>query len=107
MESADGLRQRGEREFVSTPESIGDARDFVRATLRDDAVDEETVDDATLAVSELVTNAVVHGAGGLITVRIETAPHEVVCGVRSTGGPLPPQSGEVATSTRTDFGERG
>jgi anti-sigma regulatory factor (Ser/Thr protein kinase) len=89
MESADGLRQRGERDFVSSTESIGEARDFVRTVLRDDAVDEATIDDVTLAVSELVTNAVVHGAGGLITVRIETAPHEVVCGVRSTGGPLP------------------
>lgn len=89
MESADGLRQRGEREFVSTTESVGDARDFVRAWLRDDAVDEETVDDATLAVSELVTNAVVHGTGEPVTVRVETARDEVVCVVRSTGGPLP------------------
>jgi anti-sigma regulatory factor (Ser/Thr protein kinase) len=89
MESADGLRQRGERDFVSTTESIGDARDFVRMVLRDDAVDEATIDDVTLAVSELVTNAVGHGAGGPVTVRIETAPDEVVCVVRSGGGPLP------------------
>lgn len=89
MESADGLRQRGEREFVSTTESIGEARDFVQRVLRDDAVDEATLDDVTLAVSELVTNAVVHGAGGPVTVRIETGQDEVVFCVRSTGGPLP------------------
>lgn len=89
MESADGLRQRGEGEFASTLESIGDARDFVRGVLRDDAVDEQTVDDVTLAVSELVTNAVVHGSGGPVSVRIETASDEVVCVVGSTGGPLP------------------
>ena len=86
MESADGLRQRGEREFVSRPESIGEARDFIRVVLRDEAVDEATVDDVTLAVSELVTNAVGHGSGGPVTVRIETAPDEVVCVVRSSGG---------------------
>jgi anti-sigma regulatory factor (Ser/Thr protein kinase) len=89
MESADGLRQRGEREFASTTGSIGDARDFIRAVLRDVAVDGTTIDDVTLAASELVTNAVAHGSGGPITVRIETAPDEVVCVVRSTGGPVP------------------
>jgi len=89
MESADGLRQRHERDFVSMPESIGEARDFIRVVLRDDAVDEETIDDVTLAVSELVTNAIGHGSGGPVTVRIETAPDEIVCVVRSTGGPLP------------------
>jgi anti-sigma regulatory factor (Ser/Thr protein kinase) len=89
MESADGQRQRGEREFASTTESIGEARDFVRDVLHDDAVDEAIIEDVTLAVSELVTNGVRHGAGGPVTVRIETAPDEVVCIVRSTGGPLP------------------
>lgn len=71
------------------PESIGEARDFIRGVLRGDAVDEETIDDVTLAVSELVTNAVRHGSGGSVAVRIETTPEEVVCVVRSTGGPLP------------------
>lgn len=89
MESADGLHQGGERDFVSVPESIGDARDFIRGVLRDDAVAPGIIDDVTLVVSELVTNAVGHGSGGPVTVRIETAPDEVVCVVRSTGGPLP------------------
>lgn len=89
MDAADRLRQLGERDFVSTPESIGDARDFTRAVLRGDAVDEATIDDVTLAVSELVTNAVGHGSGGPVTVRIKSAPSEVVCVVRSTGGSLP------------------
>jgi anti-sigma regulatory factor (Ser/Thr protein kinase) len=106
MESADGLRQRDEREFGSTTESIGEARDFVRMVLRDDVVDEATIDDVTLAVSELVTNAVVHGAGGSVIVRIETAPDEVVCGVRSTGGSLPDPATWTSpgTSDRTGRG---
>ena len=89
MESADGPRQRSERDFASTAEAIGDARDFTRSVMQSDAVDQATIDDVTLAVSELVTNAVGHGSGGPITVAIETAPAEVVCVVESTGGPLP------------------
>ncbi|HUS43316.1 MAG TPA: ATP-binding protein [Ilumatobacteraceae bacterium] len=89
MESADGPHQRKRRDFVSTSESIGAARDFVRDVLGEAEVDDATSGDAVLAVSELVTNAVVHGAGGPISVRIETTTDELVVLVRSTGGPLP------------------
>ena len=89
MEPADGSRQRSERDFGSTTASIGEARDFARSVLRAGAFDEATIHDVTLAVSELVTNAVGHGSGGPISVQIETAPHEIVCVVGSTGGPLP------------------
>ena len=90
MESADGPRQRSERDFVSTTASIVEARDFARSVLRAEMFEGATIiDDVTLAVSELVTNAVVHGSGGPITITIETTPGEVVCVVRSVGGPLP------------------
>lgn len=89
MEAADGPHQRRSRDFESTSESIGEVRDFVRDVLGDAAVDEATTADIVLAVSELVTNAVVHGAGGPISVRVETSTDELVVLVRSSGGPLP------------------
>lgn len=42
------------------PESVGVARRFVRQQLLDGGADDDTVDTATLLVSEIVTNAVLH-----------------------------------------------
>ncbi len=91
MEAAVGPTQRSGREFVSAPESIGAARDLVRDSLVGTAVGAEVVGDIQLAVSELVTNAVVHGDGEPIVVRIESSPRAVVCAVTShlSGRPLP------------------
>lgn len=74
---------------MSTLESVGAVRDFVRDVLSDTDADESMTIDVLLAVSELVTNAVVHGGGGPISVQMESSSDEFVCRVRSTGGPLP------------------
>ena len=49
------------------------------------------VTDIQLAVSELVTNGVVHGNGGAITLEIASAPDQITCLVVSPlqGRPLP------------------
>lgn len=90
MEVAAGPIERNGREFASAPESIGAARDLVSASLAGAAVGKQTVGDIRLAISELVTNAVVHGNGGPITVQIESSPHGVVCAVMSRFSGRPP-----------------
>lgn len=51
------------RVLAPQPESVGDARDFTRATLRGWGL-AAVSDDAELVVSELVTNALRHGLPG-------------------------------------------
>lgn len=46
------------------PAAVGSARRFLRNTLSDWGVDEETADTAALCLSELVTNAVIHTQAG-------------------------------------------
>ena len=46
--------------------AVAEARRFLRRTLRDWGIDEETTDAAVLCVSELVTNAVVHAYAGCV-----------------------------------------
>lgn len=60
------------------PTAVAQARHAVRDTCRH--LPETTVSDATLLVSELVTNAVRH-AGGMITVVIDCEPHRVAIAV--------------------------
>jgi anti-sigma regulatory factor (Ser/Thr protein kinase) len=43
---------------------VAEARHFLRRTLADWSVDEDCVDNATLCLSELVTNAVIHSHDG-------------------------------------------
>ena len=50
--------------FARTADQTAAARDFVRATLTDWGIDGR-VDDVVLMASELFTNAVLHGAGGV------------------------------------------
>lgn len=70
--------------------AVGDARDLVRDTLQPVNLDRELVDDAALMVSELVTNAVLHGdAPYELVVRVDRA--EVVCMVVDAGPVLPVQ----------------
>ncbi|WP_283134198.1 ATP-binding protein [Rhizohabitans arisaemae] len=58
------LRLRGSSRFAGVPHSAGSARAYARDLLAD-AVPATTLHDVTLAVSELVTNAVVHSDSGL------------------------------------------
>ena len=56
--------------FPAVPESVGSARRFTRAALARQAIDPAIIDTATLLVSELATNAVVHAAS-TIRLRID------------------------------------
>ncbi len=47
--------------FPAVPESVAAARRFTRAALGRHAIDPEVIDTAMLLVSELATNAVIHG----------------------------------------------
>ncbi len=47
--------------FPAVPESVAAARRFTRAALARHAIDPEVIDTAMLLVSELATNAVIHG----------------------------------------------
>jgi anti-sigma regulatory factor (Ser/Thr protein kinase) len=53
-------------EVVGGPRSVGEARAFLRGVLRDWRIAESVVDTATLCLSELVTNAVIHTHGGCV-----------------------------------------
>jgi anti-sigma regulatory factor (Ser/Thr protein kinase) len=48
--------------FPAVPESVGAARRFTRAALNRHSVDAELIQTATLLVSELATNAIIHAA---------------------------------------------
>lgn len=75
------------------PAAVGEARSFVRQTLTGWGVGEDCSETAVLCLSELVTNAVVHGSGrcsvrvseesGVITVAVRDAGTR---GVGPTGG---------------------
>jgi anti-sigma regulatory factor (Ser/Thr protein kinase) len=70
--------------FAGGPASVGEARAFLRRTLRDWDVEESLVDTATLCLSELVTNAVIHTHGGCV-VRVVLHEGEVTVSVLDAG----------------------
>ena len=95
MEAAAGVTSHT-RHFAAVSESIGDARDLVREAVAGTQLDHAMVTDLQLAVSELVTNAVVHGNGASITVEVTVAPDLVTCAVVSDGQNVPMVSSWVA-----------
>ncbi|MGA7758210.1 MAG: ATP-binding protein [Ilumatobacteraceae bacterium] len=95
MEAAAGLTSHT-RHFAAASESIGAARDLVRDAVAGTQLDHATVTDLQLAVSELVTNAVVHGNGASIAVEVTVAPDVITCAVASDGQTLPEVSSWVA-----------
>ncbi|MBG6090740.1 ATP-binding protein [Actinomadura viridis] len=60
-----GVPRTARRVLPAEPTSPKEARAFTRATLREWGVDGAAADDALVAVSELVTNALQHGLRGL------------------------------------------
>lgn len=82
------------RSFDAVPFAASAARSFVATTLRDAAVPAPTVDDFKLAISELVSNIVEHGAGGGFDVCIDlTHPDDWRVGIECAAadvGPRPP-----------------
>ncbi|GAA2821359.1 ATP-binding protein [Nonomuraea rubra] len=84
------------------PRSVAYARRLTRATLAEWGVPPETIDDATLAVSELVTNAVVH-ARSPITFRLTRRPGGLRAEITDHGAlvpPVPRRAGATATGGR-------
>ncbi len=79
------------------PRSAGLARRFLRDRLRVAGIDDDTVDTAELCLSELVTNAILHG-GGRTEVRV-ALDDELTVSVRDQGGP---QSGPTAPDVDED-----
>jgi anti-sigma regulatory factor (Ser/Thr protein kinase) len=91
-------------------ESVGTARDFVVEVLADLAstpIASSLVADVQLAVSELVTNAVIHGAAPIV-LQIELTDSAVICTVTSSvAGLLAALATELAppsTSVRSGRG---
>jgi anti-sigma regulatory factor (Ser/Thr protein kinase) len=56
--------------FPAVPESVGSARRFTRAALGRHDIEPQIIDTATLLVSELATNAIVH-ASSAVKLRID------------------------------------
>ncbi|ASU82329.1 protein phosphatase [Nocardiopsis gilva YIM 90087] len=94
------------REFSPAPETAGDARLFVRETLKDWGV-KRSCDDVVLLVSELVTNAVIHAQSMLeVTVRRLPDSIEVVVADRVPERAVP-QAGPLAVDvTPSTDGQR-
>lgn len=86
------------RAFDGDPQAVASARHFTRATLAAWGIDPDAVETATLCVSELVTNAVIHSGTGC-EVWLTRTEDSVLLGVRDAGraGSLP----EIRTATGT------
>lgn len=64
--------------------SVAPARQFLRQTLAGWGIEDDIVDSATLCLSELVTNAVIHAQGGCV-VRAELLESVLTVSVRDSG----------------------
>jgi anti-sigma regulatory factor (Ser/Thr protein kinase) len=93
-----GTRDRSMAVFDRRVESAAEARSWLSSFLHERDVDEATVGDAALVVSELVTNALRHGAGPTV-LRASLTPTEVQLSVTDSGDGephmLPPEPGRV------------
>ncbi|GGK70357.1 hypothetical protein Sme01_27730 [Sphaerisporangium melleum] len=79
-------RLLGVTELTGSPESVGRAREYVRRKLGDA---HPAVDDVTLLVSEVVTNAILHsdsGDGGTVTLALTDCDEYVHVDVVDAGG---------------------
>lgn len=80
-----GAGRHADRPLDNEPAAAGEARRFVRDSLSAWHVDEEAVEVAQLCVSELVTNAIVHG-GTRSTLTVELDDDVVTVLVADSGG---------------------
>ena len=68
--------------------SVGEARSWIEAFLAERAIGNSVCDDAQLVVSELVTNALMHGDGALV-LRASISDSAVQVSVTDSGDGLP------------------
>src|SRR4051794_3154325 len=74
-----------ERRLSADDDAPREARDLVRKVCEECALDDTTSANLYLAVSELVTNAVVHGPPGDLGVRVARKNHSVRLEVSDSG----------------------
>ena len=79
-----------EYELPKGNEAPGLARDLMRGLAHD--VRPELIEDATLLVSELVTNGVRYGGEGQIKLKVQTEPGRLRAEVADQGGGFEPQT---------------
>jgi len=84
------------------PDSTPAARAFLMRLLNGWGIDESVIEDASLATTELVSNAVRHGAGA-VKLRIEVQDGVVEVRVHDDGADLP----RVGHADPTSLGGRG
>jgi len=72
-------------ELAAHPGSPAQARRLVRARLTGWSVCEDTCDAAVLVISELVTNAIVHTAGGVVVCELHDSENTLRIAVRDEG----------------------
>ncbi|MGJ5988010.1 ATP-binding protein [Streptomyces acidiscabies] len=72
-------------ELAAHPGSPAQARRLVRARLTGWAVCEDTCDSAALVITELVTNAIVHTAGGVVVCELQDGAEMLRIAVRDEG----------------------
>ena len=94
-----------ERRFSSDSSSAGDARAFVSGVLLQAGVGRQATAEFELIVSELVTNAVEHGDGGDVAVRVDVSDAEwvvltITSGISARTPPLDPASWTVAKASQ-------
>lgn len=88
------MATRFHRSFPGTPESVASIRQAVSAVARDCGLSPERVHEVRLAVSEAVSNAIVHayaGDGGEIIVDARQEAGELVVTVGDRGGGVVPR----------------
>ena len=74
--------------YESEAANVGEARSWIDAFLSECTVGDTVHDDAQLVVSELVTNALIHGAGSLV-LRASISGNTVQIAVTDSGDELP------------------
>lgn len=78
-------QSRATMELPGDPSAARQARQFVSRVLREWSIDEDTLDNAELCVSELVTNAVIH-SGTTSSVTVQADREYVLVIVQDRGG---------------------
>jgi serine/threonine-protein kinase RsbW len=82
-------------QFPATPKAVAAIRGEVRAVAEECGLEGQALYDVVLAVSEAVSNAVVHGAGGdepCVRVSVRLARGEIEVVVCDDGGGVKPRS---------------